>query len=462
MNVMENFTQKNKQHFDVIISGGGLSGSLMALSLSKLTKNDGSSLSIAIVEALPFNQTSPASKNALFDARVLALSHGSAKYLAKQGVWQYLKDDASEITTIDISDRGHFAKARLTAKEHRVNALGYVIDMALIGKAQLKALSQNTSSAKNSTNNSTKSGEKNNIHWFSPDSIVDISWLGNYQEQSKNQGENATDKAQVSVTLNSGKVLSAKLLLGCDGVQSPVRKLANIEVTCDDYQQVALIANVTTSKAHHHKAFERFTEFGPIAMLPLKPIKQGHISLNPSVNSSAVGESRCSLVWTMTPSQAEEIKHLTDDAFKEELERAFGSYLGAITHVGKRDTYPLVLLQAQQQTYHRMALVGNASHTIHPIAGQGFNLGLRDVSVMADLVNDALAADQDIGNFALLHAYQINRAKDQQQVIQLTDSLVTLFANDLPPLMIGRNIGLQTLNVIAPFKDALVKKTMGY
>ncbi|PKG86484.1 2-octaprenyl-6-methoxyphenyl hydroxylase [Colwellia sp. 75C3] len=445
MNAMEKFTQTHKQHFDVIISGGGLSGSLMALSLSKLTKNDGSLLSIAIVEALPFNQTSPATENALFDARVLALSHGSAKYLAKQGVWQYLKDDASAITTIDISDRGHFGKARLTANEHGVNALGYVIDMALIGKAQLKALSQNTSTANNST--------KQNIHWFSPDSIEDITW----QEQD----EVATNKAQVCVTLKSGKVLSAKLLLGCDGVQSPVRKLANIEVTCDDYQQIALIANVTTSKAHHHKAFERFTEFGPIAMLPLKPIKQGKVSLNNSMNA-VDSESRCSLVWTMTPSQAEEIKHLSDDAFKEALERAFGSYLGAIIHVGKRDTYPLVLLQAERQTFHRMALVGNASHTIHPIAGQGFNLGLRDVSVMADLVKDALAADQDIGNFALLHAYQVNRAKDQQQVIQLTDSLVTLFANDLPPLVIGRNIGLQALNVITPLKNALVKKTMGY
>ena len=164
----------------------------------------------------------------------------------------------------------------------------------------------------------------------------------------------------------------------------------------------------------------------------------------------------------MTPSQAEEIKQLSDDAFKVELERAVGSYLGAITYVGKRDVYPLVLLQAQQQTYHRMALVGNASHTIHPIAGQGFNLGLRDVEVMADLVKNALAAGQDIGNFALLHSYQMNRSKDQQQVIQLTDSLVTLFANDLPPLVVGRNIGLQALNIMSPLKDALVKKTMGY
>ncbi|TWX69710.1 2-octaprenyl-6-methoxyphenyl hydroxylase [Colwellia demingiae] len=431
--------ENSNQHFDVIISGGGLSGSLMALSLSQLSKSDGSLLSIAIIEAQPFSQTSSADESSLFDERVLALSHGSARYLAKLGAWQYLKDDASAITDIDISDRGHFAKARLTAKEYGVNALGYVIEMALIGKGQLKALSDHTIKATNGT------GVKKNIHWFSPDSIADINW------QDNNTSD--TDKAQVKVTLNSGKILSAKLLLGCDGAQSPVRKLANIDVTCDDYQQVALIANVSTSKAHHHKAFERFTPFGPIAMLPLKPLK---------AKSSAAGASRCSLVWTMTPEQAAETKHLSDDDFKVELERAFGSYLGAITHVGKRDTYPLVLLQAQQQTYHRMALVGNASHTIHPIAGQGFNLGLRDVAVMADLVKNALAAGEDIGNFALLHSYQMNRAKDQQQVIQLTDSLVTLFANDLPPLVVGRNIGLQALNVISPLKDALVKKTMGY
>lgn len=429
--------EKNNQHFDVIISGGGLSGSLMALSLSQLTKADGNLLSIAIIEALPFNQTKSVDESSLFDERVLALSHGSAKYLAKLGAWQYLKDDASAITDIDISDRGHFAKARLTAKEYRVNALGYVIDMALIGKAQLKALSDNTVTNTVSLNK--------NIHWFSPDSIADISW----------QDKKSTGKDCVSVSLNSGKILSASLLLGCDGAQSPVRKLANIDVTCDDYQQVALIANVTTSNTHQQKAFERFTEFGPIAMLPLKPLKV-------KTKSFAAGASRCSLVWTMTPAQAEEIKQLSDDAFKVELERAFGSYLGAITHVGKRDVYPLVLLQAQQQTYHRMALLGNASHTIHPIAGQGFNLGLRDVEVMADLVKKALAAGQDIGNLALLHEYQMNRIKDQQQVIQLTDSLVTLFANDLPPLVVGRNIGLQTLNMMSPLKNALVKKTMGY
>jgi len=328
--------EKTNQHFDVIISGGGLSGSLMALSLSKLTKADGSLLSIAIVEAQAFNQATAVSEknttdeNNLFDARVLALSHGSAKYLEKQGVWQYLKDDACAITAIDISDRGYFGKARLTAKQHNVNALGYVIDMALIGKAQLKALAHSQAA----TNTSIKSNSTSkNVHWFSPDSIVDIIW----QEKSQIPDENAAAKAladKVKVRLSSGTILSAKLLLACDGVQSPVRQLANIEVTCDDYQQVALIANVSTSKAHHHKAFERFTEFGPIAMLPLKSLKRNNNSLNKSVESgknSATGGSRCSLVWTMTAAQAKNINNLNDDEFTVELERAFGSYLGEIT-----------------------------------------------------------------------------------------------------------------------------------
>jgi 2-octaprenyl-6-methoxyphenol hydroxylase len=164
----------------------------------------------------------------------------------------------------------------------------------------------------------------------------------------------------------------------------------------------------------------------------------------------------------MTPEDSEKITQLNDEDFKLALEDAFGRYLGEISYVGKRYSYPLVLLQAKQQTHHRMALIGNASHTIHPIAGQGFNLGLRDVQVMAQLVASALKNNQDIGSFALLNAYQENREKDHREIIQLTDSLVTLFANDLPPLIVGRNIGLQALNFLSPFKGALVKKTMGY
>jgi len=208
---------------------------------------------------------------------------------------------------------------------------------------------------------------------------------------------------------------------------------------------------VATQKNHNNKAYERFTQYGPIAMLPLKSLK---------INNQ--NQSRCSLVWTMPPAQADDINRLNDDEFKQKLEQAFGHWLGGITHVGKRDVYPLILLQAQRQIFHRLALIGNASHTIHPIAGQGFNLGLRDVQQMASLIQEALINEQDIGCFSVLNDYANNRTKDQKQVIQLTDSLVTLFSNDLPPMIAGRTVGLKSLNYLTPLKQALVKKTMGY
>jgi len=425
--------KNSKKSFDIIISGGGLSGCLMALSIADLTKADGSLLSVAIVEATDVDKKNVEIKNQhsqtspLFDDRVLALSHGSAAYLKQLNVWQHLTASACAIEKIDISDRGHYGKARLEAQEHGVSALGYVIEMALIGKGLLKELAN-----------------KSNVHWFCPDSISNINW----------QPDDDVD--YVNVELNSGMLMQASLLLACDGANSPCRQLAGINVSHSDYQQVALIANVATEKSHQNKAFERFTEFGPIAMLPLSELRAGSNL-----------QSRCSLVWTMSPDQSEEILALNDNEFKVQLELAFGSWLGAITQVGKRDVYPLVLLQAQQQTYHRMALIGNASHTIHPIAGQGFNLGLRDVQLMANLLKKCLQTGSldsggDLGNFAMLNDYAQQRQQDQKQVIALTDSLVTLFANDFPPLIAGRNIGLKVMNYVSPIKNTLVNKLMGY
>jgi len=395
-----------KKHFDLVISGGGLSGCLMALSLSELKNADEEHLSIAIIETHEVVQGSSKS----FDDRVLALSHGTAAYFEQLGAWKYLKNDAQAIEKIHISDRGHYGKARLDAKKHQVSALGYVVEMALIGQALHKALAT-----------------KSNITWFSPDSIYNVEW----------------QQSQVDIELNSGRSLTAKLLLGCDGVNSPCRTFANIESSYVSYGQSALIANVSTALAHQNIAYERFTDTGPIAMLPLT-------------------NNRCSLVWTLTPELGKQMHELNDDAFKVALEKAFGSYLGTITKVGKRDVYPLNLVQAKAQVFHRMALVGNASHTIHPIAGQGFNLGVRDVQKLAQLISAANSKGQDIGNFSLLNDYQQQRIQDQKQVITLTDSLVTLFSNQLPPLVVGRNIGLKVLNYVSPLKKALVNKTMGY
>tara|TARA_R110001583_G_scaffold39399_6_gene126256 strand:- start:14591 stop:15907 length:1317 start_codon:yes stop_codon:yes gene_type:complete len=437
--------ENQRKTFDIIISGGGLSGSLMALSLADLKKADGSLLSIAIIEATdPTNSSAHDKPKPLFDDRVLALSHGSAAYLKKMGVWQYLSSDACAIEKIDISDRGHYGKARLEAQEHGVSALGYVIEMALIGKAQLKELAS-----------------KSNVHWFTPNRIIDIDWQVNGNQKNAR-------KDKIEIKLDSKQRLQTNLLLACDGGNSPCRQLAGIKTSHSDYQQVALIANVATKKPHNNKAFERFTEYGPLAMLPLSKLRpQLRSELRPELSASANGDSRYSLVWTMSPEQSEKMVALTDNEFAQQLELAFGSWLGAITHVGKRDVYPLVLLQAEQQTYHRMALIGNASHTIHPIAGQGFNLGLRDVQQMSALIKKALNEKAlnkytDIGCFALLNEYAQKRQLDQTQVIQLTDSLVTLFANDLLPLVVGRNVGLKVMNYVSGLKNTLVNKLMGY
>jgi 2-octaprenyl-6-methoxyphenol hydroxylase len=316
--------QYNNQYFDVIISGGGLSGSLMALSLSKLTKPNGQKLTIAIVESQAMNATSDSNQHNLFDARVLALSHGSAQYLQKLGIWSLIKKHVCPITDIDISDQGYFGKTRLSANAHGINALGYVIEMARLGKAQLTLLSQylnkqesvtvnaidNTiDNTKDNNTNNTSNNSKQNVYWYSGDSINTINWHANSDIDNTR-----AHLAKVTVSLTSGKQMSASLLLGCDGVQSPVRKLANIAVEAVDYEQVALIANVATSKPHYNKAFERFTKNGPLAMLPLMPLLANSVA-----DQQITSASRCSLVWTMTKEQAESLQTLNDKKFTQAL-----------------------------------------------------------------------------------------------------------------------------------------------
>lgn len=402
---------KNKQQFDIVIAGGGLSGALSALSLASLRKNDGGRLSIAIIEANPILTDAKLS----FDSRVLALSHQSAQFLASLNVWEILNKAAAPIQTIHISDRNYYGKARITAKEHQVSALGYVIEMSLLGQALITCLQT-----------------IDNITWYCPDTIEHIQWYDSH----------------VDIKLDSNEQLSSSLLLACDGANSTCRQKVGIKSNAKSYDQAALITNLRMKKAHKNIAYERFTQTGPIAMLPL--------------TDTSEDSHRCSLVWTLTPAQASDITQLSDEEFKLTLEQAFGSWLGAVEHVGTREVYSLALVQAQEQVRHRMVLIGNASHTIHPIAGQGFNLGLRDVEELTCVIQKALAKEQDIGQLSVLMDYAQNRKVDHQQVISITDSVVTLFSNDLLPMVIGRNIGLKALNYVRPFKNLVVDKLMGY
>ncbi|MDG1733438.1 MAG: 2-octaprenyl-6-methoxyphenyl hydroxylase [Thalassotalea sp.] len=394
------------KQFDIIISGAALAGASMALALSKLQKPDGSLLSIAVVETFPISNELPKS----YDARVIALSHASASYLNELGVWPQLKNDAMAIKNIHISDCDYYGKARLYSEDYNVSALGFVSEMQAIGNAIISPLKQSR-----------------NVTFFAPDSISEITW----------QSE------QVSVQLSSGESISANLLLGCDGGQSVCRSQAKIDSTVSDYQQVAIIANLTPEKPHNNRAFERFSEFGPIALLPMT-------------------DNRCSLVWTVKPEHVDDLLALSESEFSAKLSASFGQWLGEFTTIGKRFAFELKLVQANEQIHHRMALLGNAAHTLHPIAGQGFNLGMRDVAAMAKHIKQALANNLDIGSYQVLSEYASSRDIDHKQVIALTDSLVHLFSNKHTPLVVGRGIGLKVLNYVTPLKTALAQKTMGH
>ena len=247
----------------------------------------------------------------------------------------------------------------------------------------------------------------------------------------------------VSVTLENGTVLEGQLLVAADGSRSSLGAQCGVEWRQQPYGQVAVIANVSTAAEHHGRAFERFTQHGPLAMLPMS-------------------DGRCSLVWCHPQDKAEEVKAWSDERFCTELQKAFGWRLGRITHAGQRAVYPLSLTTASQSISHRLALVGNAAQTLHPIAGQGFNLGLRDVMSLAETLSQAWGEQKDCGAYSVLSHYQKRRQADKEATIGVTDGLVPLFANRWAPLVAGRNLGLMAMELFIPARDVLAQRTLGW
>ena len=250
-------------------------------------------------------------------------------------------------------------------------------------------------------------------------------------------------EAAVSVTLENGTVLDGQLLVAADGSRSALGTQCGVEWRAQSYGQVAVIANVSTAGEHNGRAFERFTQHGPLAMLPMS-------------------NGRCSLVWCHPQDKAADVEAWSDDRFCTELQKAFGWRLGRITHAGKRAVYPLSLTTASQSISHRVALVGNAAQTLHPIAGQGFNLGLRDVMSLAETLSQAWHEQKDCGAYPVLSHYQKRRRADKEATIGVTDGLVHLFANRWAPLVAGRNLGLMAMELFIPARDVLAQRTLGW
>lgn len=403
---------------DVIIVGGGMVGAAMACALRD------TGLSTALVDSgAPPNAAPPS-----YDDRTVALADSSRRVFEGLGVWPVLAPQAAAIQQIHISDRGRFGFTRLNAADAGLPALGYVVANRAVAAALYDTIRHTQS-----------------ITLHAPASAENI----------------VVDAAGARVTLASdgGRVLSGRLVIAADGADSPIRTLLGMEARRVDYGQAAVVTAVTPTHpsalrqdpATGGTAYERFTATGPLALLP---------AMNDS-SQEPLADRRYVVVWSMPTTRAEELMKLDDRAFLATLQDQFGDRLGSFTRVGRRQLHPLALTHVAEHVRERVALVGNAAHTVHPVAGQGFNLGLRDVATLAQIVVEAARAGDDIGSLDVLRRYAEWRARDNRAVAGFTHSLIRIFSNDYLPLALARNLGLIAVDLVPPLKRRFIRMTSG-
>jgi len=389
--------------YDIIIAGGGMIGTSLALALRPLN------LKVAVVEAIARG----AEQQPSFDDRSTALSRSTQRMFEAMGLWPEIAAASTPIKSIHISDKGRFGFSHINAEEQQVEALGYVVINRLLGQVLQQALA-----------------DASNIEMICPAEIT------------------AADPGDKSVTVTiaaegEDRHLTARLLVAADGANSAVRDMVGISAQRVDYEQWAVIGNLLPDMAPANRAFERFTEDGPIAMLP-------------------IAGDRSAFVWMNSPEVASEILDLDDAAFTARLQDAFGYRIGRFSRIGKRAAYPLALTKANGLIARRSVVVGNAAHGLHPVAAQGFNLGLRDVAALCDCIADSQSTGEiDPGNASVLESYAEWRKSDQDKVLRFTDGLVHLFADSRPAVRALRNAAMIGFDLIPGVRRMFAKHTMG-
>lgn len=380
-------------------------GTSLGLALAPLN------LKIAVVEAV----ARAAVQQPSFDDRSTALSRSSQRMFAAMGLWPEIVAASTPIKSIHVSEKGRFGFSHIDAAQQKVEALGYVVINRVLGQVLQDALV-----------------EVDGLDLICPGTITAL---------------DSTDN-QVDVTIDAAgkpRLLSCKLLVAADGANSTVRDMIGISATRAEYGQWAVIGNVLPSMPPDNRAFERFTDTGPVAMLP-------------------VADDRAGFVWMLSPDNAKKMLSLTDAEFTARLQDTFGYRLGRFSKVGKRAAYPLALTKANGLIARRSVVVGNAAHGLHPVAAQGFNLGMRDVAALCDCIADARAEQGvafDCGDTAILENYAQWRRDDQSKVVRFTDGIVRLFADTRLPVRALRNLGMLAFDMIPGVRRVFAKHTMG-
>ncbi|MHB8476023.1 MAG: 2-octaprenyl-6-methoxyphenyl hydroxylase [Steroidobacteraceae bacterium] len=391
------------QAFDIAIVGGGMVGASLAVAVAPL------GLKVALVEAVAHDSASQPS----FDERTTALSNGSCRILRTLGVWAQVQTQAVRIRKIHVSDQGRFGFARIDAAEQGLTALGYVVPNRALGSAL----------------------------WARVMACPHIQVHCPAQVARVRRGERTVALEIVAAAATAG--IEARLVVAADGVHSAVRRAFGVDVQTRDYEQTAIITTVLPQRFHEHVAYERFSAGGPLALLPLEG-------------------GRCALVLTLSRAAAESAMAWSDGEFLAEVQRRFGFRLGRFLKVGRRVPYPLSLTRAERTSAERCVIIGNAAQSLHPVAGMGFNLGLRDVASLAELLAEQRRETPfDAGAASLLAEYDAWRAADRAGVMAFTDGLVRLFAHPSSVVRRLRNIGLLAFDLLPPAKAALSRLSAG-
>lgn len=386
--------------YDVAIVGGGMVGASLALALA------GTQRKVLLIEAV----AADSSQQPSFDDRTTALGNGARRILQTLGVWDGIEPRAAPIAEIHVSDAGRFGFARLRASEHQLPALGYTVSNRHIGTALWRALQT-----------------RPDLQIVSPARVAQVTLHDDHATLTVQAGNDAVS------TIQAGLVVAA------DGAHSLVKQAAGIASDNESYQQVAVVANVRTDRVACGVAYERFTSSGPLAVLPLY-------------------DGAYTVVWTLAPQIAEGMRLCSASEFCRELQSGFGWRAGQFTHVGQRSSYPLALVTAQASVARRVALIGNAAQALHPVAAQGFNLGLRDAAVLAELIVSA----RDPGASEVLAQFADRRKADRAGMIAFTDRLVKVFSSQRPGATVLRDLGLLLFDINPIAKQALSRISWGF